>query len=433
MRYQKNLCVWGLVVLALGLLGACRTTTDTEAKAPASVADITPVLTMPDVPSFKNVDPGTPEELLAAEGNWNIVEEGDVYDPKQAHINARKRVNTRQMKKRSDLIAHFEPEPPSGRDGKFRVLRMQPQGAGAIDDLTAEPGFEVAETSITKPSQKVVGRELVAQIRRASEQALTSEAASEPLQTARVAQSASGVPVPGRKPLRPGVSPSMAAAPPSVVPPPETLIAQAEPEFRLRPAQAAPAAKLRTQQPQKLDQPKPGFLGTLRRNLLGAEQEPDPRPVKTAAAPQAAPAPSQNTLQPKPAQPVPAAKPNVRYQIISSGQATAGTARLVGFRSALHQGRVRVAMDVTKPVRYKVAIDHIRNVLRVKLEKTDWQEPLTGTMRASGLLGTYVAKEQADGSVILEIRLKSKAKIADTMMLMPDQGRNHRIVIDLQS
>jgi hypothetical protein len=377
-----------------------------EEKTPISVSDQKPVLMMPDAPTFKSVKPGTSEELLAAEGKWNMIEEGEVYDPAMEHLKARKKVNPKQMKKRDDLVVHFEPEAQSGEDGKFRVLKMEALG-NDWQNAEAMAGFEVAETSIAKPTQKVVGTELVAKIRSAFEAEAHEVEREAPVPAAKSVAAVEAVPVPVKvtsvSVQRPPELPARKTQSYSAV--------QTEPEFVLNTKRApkpVPSAP-----PQKS-----GFLGTLKKSFAK-----DSNQDAQATQPSAPAAVVQDV----------AVSPKVKYQIISSGQSSSKTANLTGFRSAIHDGRTRVAMDLSSSIKYKVAIDHIRNVLRVKLEKTKWMEPPRGVMRASDLLGTYVTTPQPDGSTILEIRLKKKAKIADTMILKPDQTAHHRIVIDLQS
>jgi hypothetical protein len=422
------------LLCAILVLSGCVETTGSSAKKEVS-QDRPGQIMMPDAPAFRKIDPGTPEELLAAEGKWNLVEEGDVYDPAQAHLNARSKVNPKQMKKRDDLIARFDPATHNGRDGKFRVLRMEPQGKGWQDDLEGA-GYEVAETSIAKPSQKVVGAEVVNEIRAAFAQA-NAQVSTQTTNTIEEPQSVSGVPIPGVKPQRAGISAEVAAAetasasglvkPPSVPASKqkgqksssselvETDFVLNVPDHENSKKRKAPSA-----QTAKSNDSEGGFFSRLKKSLKVDEEKQEQPATLVKGQP--------------PAIPVAAVEQGTANEVIISGQETKGAdAKLIGFRSAIHEGRTRIAMDVSTSVRYKVAVDHIRNVLRVKLEKTRWTEPPTGTMRASSLLGTYVTKPQPDGSVILEIRLKNKAKIADTMILKPGVTSNHRIVIDLET
>lgn len=443
-----------LGVAALGLSACVETTSKTE---PAVMTSSGPILTMPDAPEFKNVKPGTPEELLAAEGKWNIVEEGDVYDPTQAHMAARSKVNPKQMKKRTDLVAHFKPD-DAGSEGKFRVLKLEPNKAGWQDDIDISGGFEVAETSITKPTQKVVGTELVASIRSAFAQD-SQQAMQEDTQAFDVAAAEGDVVESAMTPelLAEGVVADGVVRPPSL---PDSRkkfgadvqdLMQPEPEFNLADARTSQVAE----KPEKTKEDG-GFLGSLRKTLgvedNEQEQEYKNTTVASATSDQYQPKKNQARLPEKPvyqnaaalkqtqAAAVNAQGQRVRYQMVPSGGQAAlkskagigAIASLTGFRSAIHNGKTRIAMDVSTSVRYKVAIDHIRNVLRVKLDNTRWTEPVSGPMRATGMLGSYVASARPDGSTILEIRLKRKAKIADTMILRPDQTAHHRIVIDLE-
>ncbi len=103
-------------------------------------------------------------------------------------------------------------------------------------------------------------------------------------------------------------------------------------------------------------------------------------------------------------------------------------------RSGVHSGGTRIVIEVSHTTKYKIAIDKLRKVFRMKLENTYWDiEPqgiLSGT---SPLLGTYVARAQKDKSVLLEIRLRKNMKIVNTMILEPAlNNSNYRVVIDLK-
>ncbi len=102
-------------------------------------------------------------------------------------------------------------------------------------------------------------------------------------------------------------------------------------------------------------------------------------------------------------------------------------------RAGTYSGSVRVVIEVSHSTKYKVAIDQLRNVLRVKMKDTNWRIAQKGGLKGVSLLGTYVAHNQNDGSALFEIRLKKKVKIVNSMVLQPHKGLGYRIVIDLQA
>ncbi len=107
------------------------------------------------------------------------------------------------------------------------------------------------------------------------------------------------------------------------------------------------------------------------------------------------------------------------------------SASVIKMRSATHSDVIRVVIEVTDITKYKVTIDPLRNVLRLKMDNTSWDIGDQGNIKNSDLLGSYVVRKQKDGASLLEIRLKKKAKISDTVVLRPNSTSKHRIVIDL--
>lgn len=104
----------------------------------------------------------------------------------------------------------------------------------------------------------------------------------------------------------------------------------------------------------------------------------------------------------------------------------------VKLRAGDHPQKTRFVVEVESQIPYKVAIDPIRNVLQLKLENVEWQAPLRGKLGETKLLGGYVARLRGNNEVLLEVRLKSKARIIDSMILEPNRRSKHRIVVDLQ-
>lgn len=136
--------------------------------------------------------------------------------------------------------------------------------------------------------------------------------------------------------------------------------------------------------------------------------------------------------------PIPEMKPqsNVVKKEKKSSQKNSSTAmnkaKAVAVRAGVHPGKTRLVVEVSEVTRYKVAIDEIRKVLRIKMDKTTWGIDPQGSVSGSPLLGTYIARETQDGGVLLEIRLKDVAEIIDTVMLRPNDKSLYRVVIDLK-
>ncbi len=295
------------------------------------------------------------EKLLEADGNWNLVEQGREYDPAQANLAARKKVDVHRKNKMNELSPHFKPDALSNQDVKMRVLRLEKNGAPSNDDYDA---YEVAETTFVKPSQTVVGQDMIDKIT-----SMFDDAGS----------IVTPPPLPQRRRI---MTAGLANLHPSAITPPQ------------KPMNNMSAA---------LDE------------VLESIPVPTLKPV---------------LAQPKLKSIVNGAPPQ--------GALAKSTARATAIRAGKHPGKTRMVIEVSDITRYKVAIDHIRNVLRIKMEDTNWAMEPQGTLGGSPLLGSYTARPQNDGSVLLEIRLKAKSEILDTMLLRPNTSSLHRVVIDLK-
>ncbi|MGH1457165.1 MAG: hypothetical protein ACRBDI_10320 [Alphaproteobacteria bacterium] len=307
------------------------------------------------------------EKLLQEEGVWNLVEQSKSYDPAQAHLEARQNVDIKRRQYDDKLAAHFKPDAKSGQDGKLRVLRLD-SGKGGYHDIYKD--VEVAESSVVKPSNTVVGHEVLEKITSIFGEQM-------PLLEHDI--------VPLRKPLRQSEESKDSAFNGAGVDVSGVVKPPALPDWKKK------------------------------RQLVvtGEQSEGDSVPVP-------------------PIKPV-ASKRSDKNPVIENGVLPDGFSIVNGIRAAVHDGKVRLVVEVKNATRYKTAVDHLRNVLRIKLDKARWNiNPQGSLSKSNGLFGSYVAKEQSDGSVMLEIRLKRKAQIVDTMILRPNVSPHHRIVIDLK-
>lgn len=313
--------------------------------------------------------------LLEAKGNWNLVEQGGAMDPTQAHMKAREAVNVRRRGAKKELSAHFQPDAKSGEDGKMRVLRMERDGRSKDSDITSIG--DLAESSVSKPSHTVAESDLMKKIKSLfgeedaggkSINEVSKAGLIEVEESSRVS-GALGIVTPGRKPNR--ISSIKVAS----------IKEDAYVSGKVVVPPALPARKK---------------AGT---GYIAGNKE---KAVVSAA------------------------------ELVKSPANNLGRVNAVKVRSGKHQGKTRLVIEVNKPTEYKVAIDHVRNTLRVKLENTHWAMSPQDRFANSTLLGTYIAREQSDGSVIFEVRLKKRSKIIDTMLLRPNLSSQHRLVIDLK-
>lgn len=376
------------------------------------------------------------EALLEAEGKWNLVEESSTYDPALAHQQARDKVDPKNRKLNSALSPHFSPDAKSGQDGKMRVLKLQPE-SGADEDL----GYEVAETSISKPARKVVVPELASKINalyqdRSSEAKVGVETV--PAQPIKLSEEGAQGEVTQETDFFGKVA---------------KLFSSDDEKTSEKSVSAVQSSGVKDVKKIQLLAPKPLRVDDIPQALAGnpsvaAEASAGDSPVvghdKTASA----------VVVPRklPARKVSRSVPITKTAVVLASEFAAqktksgaqdvmsvdvgqdGKVHFIGMRAAMHPSKTRIAFDFSGAVKYKVAIDHIRNVLRVKFDNTAWDQALQGVLdKNSVLLGSYVVRKQPDGSALFEVRLKKKSAIKDTMILRPGASPHHRVVIDLKS
>ena len=335
------------------------------------------------------------EILLAEKGNWNLVEKSEVIDPMQAHLAARGAVDTARRKTKKELSPHFQPDAKSGQDGKMRVLRLEP------GDIDLE-NYQIAESSISKPTHAVAEQDLLNKIK-------TIFGEDD--------QSSQALVVPRRKPVQK-----------------VAVVQQEKPR-----ANAVSTASFLSKKPTSSEERMvdgvvvPPILPAQKFAALDASPKKQKQAKVVVRQPNDVVVPGKKpVVATKKSYVRPPSKKPVSAQSSSQKQAKY-LAEAIRLRSGKHPGRTRLVIEVTETTRYKVAIDHVRNVLRIKLDSTHWRLSPQETFTKSSLLGTYVARQYKDGSVLFEVRLKKKTKILDTMILRPNLSSKHRVVIDLKS
>ncbi|MFP4097619.1 MAG: hypothetical protein ACLFP8_05900 [Alphaproteobacteria bacterium] len=322
------------------------------------------------------------QDLLQSLGNWNIVEQSREMDPTQAHLQARERVNTGRRQKDVALSAHFHPNARSGEDGKMRVLRLERE-----DEIDDEAGFDLAESSVVKPTYTIVGHDLLGKIRALfgeDDEGGQSMAAGGNTQKIQSSVAVSQPERSNEEQIQTAYLASGVVAPPSL------------PERKASPVE------------RQID--SHGVAIPRRKPLENSYAS------GVVVVPRVKPASREG---------------GVRTSLMNGGCFDATQAHVVKIRSGRHEGKTRLVIEVSCPVKYQVAMDHVRNVLRVKIDGAVWGLELRNRFEESTLLGTYIVQEQSDGSVIFEVRLSRKSKILDTTFLRPNLSSAHRIVIDL--
>jgi len=320
------------------------------------------------------------EDLLENDDALSLVEQGRDYDPARAHLEARKRVNTKRRRTDKDLAAHFKPDAKSGRDETFRILRMQ--GSKSADRYK---NVKVSGRSVSTPTGTV------------SDKAGFSSRLS---RLFSLQPKNDAVVIPGVKPDIPWRYRR------------ETSFSEQRDILALKVGAVVNGIVL----PPPLPKSKRARSVV---NIASSSSELD------VIVPQRKPV-GRDGVSSSPALKLPGG-------IIDNGKLSGERSSVLHVRSGVHSGKSRFVMELDNPTRYKVAIDPLRNVLRVKLEHSYLRIEPKGVLTGTSLLGSYVARGQADGSVLIEVRLKKKSKILETMQLRPNDAARHRIVIDLKN
>lgn len=369
------------------------------------------------------------EKLLNAEGQWNVVEQSRTYDPAQAHKLAREGVNTKSFKKKKELAAHFEPNPESGRDGKLRVLRVV---GSDLDDSDMFESYEVANNQVAKPARTVSNSDAKPTKDKGVVSALSSffggAAPKISSETDSASAGASPVVTPSRKP---GASSKVAR---SVSHQPlGHKVVNGVVTFPPR----LPLRRVTTKAPRVVA--LPASLSSVQASVMSAKPEPK---ANQGAVQKYAMAKVSGVDVPVPGtKPKSGIKPTQTYvvpqkkqvKIVEKGRLSDKPVSVVKLRAGAHSTKTRLVIEVSDTTRYKAAVDGLRKVLQVKLENTKWGVANQASFANNGLLGTYVARENKDGSVTLEVRLKKSSEIIESVILRPNKSSAHRIVIDLKN
>ncbi|MCB1783642.1 MAG: undecaprenyl/decaprenyl-phosphate alpha-N-acetylglucosaminyl 1-phosphate transferase [Alphaproteobacteria bacterium] len=369
----RKLAFLTFVFVCLGFMSAC-VSSESDQSGMTLFTEI-PVVESP--PPAKRVPS---EALLNAEGNWHMVETEPSFDPEQAHKAAREKVNTARRDKLATLSPGFSPDAPSGGDGTFRVLLMEPQGVKPGKGLKeyAEMGGDVTERAVVTPGHKVVGTDLLGAFK-----SLFNSDKGEEEESVNVVSAQSGASSKDSSELASNV--------------------YAEAALKSKPL---PAGKPQAVSKEKKVSGKGNFFSS----LFSSDDKKQAEEKSVSAVP------------------VPV-KPPVYKNV--SGR---GSANVTALRSGEHKGRTRLVLDVTAAVPFTARIEQIRNVLRVDMLNTGWEVSDSSRLGQGSLLGSYVARPSQDGKgTVLEVRLKKKSAIMRVMSLKQNIGNGSRIVIDLEN
>lgn len=129
--------------------------------------------------------------------------------------------------------------------------------------------------------------------------------------------------------------------------------------------------------------------------------------------------------------PVPTTKPiNTNQSEIYKGINKNSVARAQTIRAGENGNQTRLVIEFDTTPTYKVAIDKIRKVLRIKFIDIKWDIAESGSLNSPSL-GSYVVHKNQDHSVIFEIRLKKESTIKSSTILPTQANNAQRFIVDL--
>ncbi len=361
------------------------------------------------------------EQLLNADGNWNVVEKGREYDPAQAHLNARKKVDTARRSKMNELAPHFKPDAKSGQDGKLRVLHIEPEDGvnyGVVED-TGDGGSFLGKVfpvfkSDAPDAQKVLKKPFIADI--------------------SVEDKQEDIVIPKIKPVRHDGEKTILVGdvviPPSIPARKKKSLVNGGLKSPVSVGNVIAAADLSDDNDTSVNVDK--IVVPQRKPNVNSYNKVKPLGLKTVLASSPDEVESSLVSSGDVFIPIPDVKPRIKKVVLKNGVASNKRVFVKNLRSGMHPDKTRVVIEMSDVTEYKVTVDDLRNVLRVKLANTQWNISEHDKVKGSSLLGTYIAKKSGSGDVLLEIRLKEKVKIIGTMVLRPNSSSSHRIVVDLK-
>jgi hypothetical protein len=353
-----------------------------------------------------------PEDLLEAEGNMNMVEQtADSYDPAAEHLKARKHVDTNRKTKVASLAPHFDPDISPEKDNKFRVLKIQ---KGDMKETKLASAVTVPERVPERITESVItfdgqGDRL---------------APPEPFETAFAD---AGVVIPARKPPRHGGGDVLLAAlsaPADVrpdVPEAPALLPERKPDIAAAEPESARIEDLAA------IEPAAGFSDSFDAPAIIPSRKP-PVPMKSSAAAETS-------------APLPPLRPKTSFMAVNltpmktkeSVQAPEGRGDVIKIRSAEHEGKTRVVLDIKGDARFEAKLDNGRKALLVDLENAQWSAGDQMELHSLSIVSGFTTETRGGGGTHLVVNLKKDTKLLQAVSFGTNQAGVTRIVIDLKN
>lgn len=155
-----------------------------------------------------------------------------------------------------------------------------------------------------------------------------------------------------------------------------------------------------------------------------------------ASAPKTAPAkvekaqlaPKPKAVEAKPLPPVSEAKANPKPVTVKKSSAPLQVQQVrVGEQT---NGKTRIVLDTSAAAKISYDIDNGEKILLIEVPNAGWAAKQTQTLKAGGLVSSYKAESDANGSRLI-VQLKGPAQVVSTSRLDPSDGAGYRVFLDL--
>lgn len=354
-----------------------------------------------------------PEELLEAEGSMDIVDQtADPYDPAAEHLKARTHVDTNRKTKVASLTPHFDPDIAPEKDNKFRVLKIQKgdmketQMASAVTVPEQVPE-RITESVITFEDQKDVP----------APEVFETEFAD------------AGTVVPGRKPARNSEGDVLLAAlsaPMDMQPQPAVLATPEVIPVRKPEPPLAASEDLRAEDVAVIE-PAAGFAENFDAEAVIPTRKP-PAPVKSSAAPEVS-------------APLVPPRPKTSFMAVNltpmktkeSFETAQGRGDVVKIRSAEHEGKTRIVLDIKGDARFDARLDNGSKALLVDLQNAGWSAGDEMDLHSLSIISGFSHEAAGGGATRLVVNLKKDTKLLQAVSFGTNAQGVTRIVIDLKN
>ena len=349
----------------------------------------------------------SPEALLEADGNVNVAQASQDFDPTKAHMQARSNVDTSRKTKSSALAPHFDPDLDEKNDKTFRIVKIE---AGDLGKGFSTPPVAQAVSEIEPASGEGAGPS-------ASQPSLQPDAAYE----------AAGAVIPGRKPGYSGPAPIPARRNGD-----DTLLrpVSVHAEAPVMPVRK-PSVSGETGNPETVAvvEPAAGLVSAVipgHKPEVPSGSQPDGGGVIDRG-------PSPRKPMPKPAfMPVKLKPLSAEDERVFTG-VNGQNAEILRMRAGEHSGRTRVVLEVRGDVRFEARLDQGRNAVIIDFEGAQWAAGDGPQFHALSVVKGFRVERLPGGGAQIVLDLKKSSKILQAAKFESEKPGVSRVVIDLRN